>query len=167
MLFGDNSPRKVPLVAFTCSTNPNSKTVNSITTQLRLDDKLVEAALSQAVSRFPTGSGGAAAVYLADGRTLTSVCFDSPNEKVDLCHETGAICEANRLNVPVVAIVCVARPSEDDPFVILTPCGVCQERLATWGFDVEVAVPVPEAPHRWQAQLLRDIQPYYWRNAFE
>ena len=39
MLFGDNSPRKVPLVAFTCSTIPDPKTVNSITTQLRLGDE--------------------------------------------------------------------------------------------------------------------------------
>ena len=31
-----NSPRKVPLVAFTCSTIPDPKTVNSITTQLTL-----------------------------------------------------------------------------------------------------------------------------------
>ena len=91
---------------------------------------------------------GAAALYLSDGRILTSVAFDSPNEKVNLCRETGAICEVNRLNLPVTASVCVDRRSENDPFVILTPCGVCQERLALWGLDVEVAVPAPGNPHK-------------------
>ena len=119
---------------------------------MHLDDRLVEAAVSQVERRFPTGSGGAAALYLSDGRILTSVAFDSPNDKVNLCHETGAICEANRLNLLLTASVCVDRQSENDPFVILTPCGVCQERLALWGLDVEVAVPMPGAPHKWQAR---------------
>ena len=134
---------------------------------MHLDDRLVEAAISQAKTRFPTGSGGAAALYLSDGRVLTSVCFDSPNDKVDLCHETGAICEAYRLNLPVTASACVGRRSENDPFIILTPCGVCQERLALWGLDVEVAVPVPGSPHQWEVKTLREVQPHYWRNAIE
>ena len=130
---------------------------------IRLDDRLVEAAISQAEKRFPSGPGGAAAAYLADGRILTSVCFDSPNDKVDLCHETGAICEANRLNLPINASVCVSRKSELDRFIILTPCGVCQERLAAWGLEVQVAVPVEGNPHKWQAKSLREVQPFYWR----
>ncbi len=132
-----------------------------------LDDHLIEAAISQAKARFPTGPSGAAALYLADGRILTSVCFDSPNEKVNLCHETGAICEAYRLNLSVKASVCVGRLSEHEHFNILTPCGVCQERLAVWGLDVEVAVPVLGSPHKWQSKTLREVQPFYWRNAFE
>jgi len=70
---------------------------------MHLDQRLVDAAIAQALSRFPECSGGAAALYLSDGRILTSVCFDTPNESANLCHETGAICEANRLGLAVVA----------------------------------------------------------------
>ena len=131
---------------------------------MHLDEKLVEAAIAQALSRFPEGYAGAAALYCENGEILTSVCFDSPNETVNLCHETGAICEANRRNLKVTASVCVSRSEPGEPFLILAPCGVCQERLATWGLDVEVAVPGPDDPGQWQAKTLREVQPYYWRN---
>jgi len=98
---------------------------------------------------------------------ITSVCFDCPNEVANLCHETGAICEANRLNLHVTASVCVSRSVPEEPFVILTPCGVCQERLALWGMDVEIAVPILENPSCWQAKRLGDVQPFYWRNALQ
>ena len=134
---------------------------------MRLDQRLVDAAIHQALERFPDGYAGAAALYTDDGRVLTSVCFDSPNECANLCHETGAICESNRLGLKVTACVCVSRSSPEEPFVILTPCGICQERLAHWGQDVEVAVPDPEDSTRWKAMTLRQVQPYYWRNAVQ
>jgi cytidine deaminase len=62
--------------------------------------------------------------------------------------------------------VCVSRLAEDDPFMILTPCGIRQERPAFWGGDVEVAVPNPEDPTKWQTKRLRDVQPHYWYKAF-
>ena len=132
---------------------------------MRLDQTLVDAAIRQAEERFPSGYAGAAALSTSDGRVLTSVCFDSPNESANLCHETGAICEANRLNLRVTASVCVSRESSEAPFVILTPCGICQERLARWGMDIEVAVPAPGNPAQWQARTLREVQPFYWRDA--
>lgn len=134
---------------------------------MRLDQNLVDAAIAQAVTRFPTGYAGAAAVYTSEGKLLTSVCFDTPNELVNLCHETGAYCEANRLNQQVTATVCVSRATSADPFIILTPCGVCQERLATWGLSVEVAVPHSDDATKWQAKSLAEIQPHYWRNAIK
>lgn len=45
------------------------------------------------------------------------------------------------------------------------PCGVCQERLAIWGMDVEVAVAQPGDPTRWQARRLRQLQPHYLLDA--
>ena len=131
---------------------------------MKLDQNLVDAAVLQALSRFPSGYAGAAAVYTEDGQILTSVCFDTHNEIANLCHETGAYCEANRLNLKVTATVCVSRASPEDPFLILTPCGLCQERLALWGMSVEVAVPDPDSDKRWQAKTLGQIQPYYWGN---
>ena len=130
-----------------------------------VDQKLVDAAIGQALQRFPEGYCGAAALYTECGKVLTSVCFDGPNEVINLCHETGAICEANRLGLKVTASVCVSREEPAAEFVILTPCGVCQERLALWGMDVEVAVPELSGSAQWQVKTLRQVQPYYWRNA--
>ena len=131
---------------------------------MKVDQRLVEAALDQIKRRFPSGSGGAAAVYLEDGQILTSVAFDCPNEVANLCHETGAFCEANRLNLRVLASVCVSRAGPSEPFIILTPCGVCQERLSLWGADVQVAIPHPDNASKWQSKTLNEVQPYYWRN---
>ena len=130
-----------------------------------VDQSLIDAAIDQAVSRFPVGYAGAAAVRTNVGRVLTSVCLDPPNSGAGLCHETGAICEANRLGESVIASVCVSRSEPGKEFLILAPCGICQERLWLWGPEVEVAVAVPNEPTKWQSKLLRELQPHYWRNA--
>lgn len=130
-----------------------------------LDQTLVDAAIQQALQRFPEGYAGAAAVRTDSGRILTSVCFDAPNAGVGLCHETGAFCEANRLGEKVLASVCVSRSEPGRPFLILAPCGICQERLAVWGPEVEVAVAVPGQPGQWQSKLLREVNPHYWLDA--
>ena len=130
-----------------------------------LDQSLVDAAIQQALARFPSGYAGAAAIRTETGQILTSVCFDPPNSGAGLCHETGAYCEANRLGARVVASVCVSRSEPGRPFLILAPCGICQERLALWGPDVEVAVAVPGQPSEWESKLLSELQPHYWRNA--
>ena len=62
---------------------------------------------------------------------------------------------------------CVSRLSGAHPIVILTPCGICQERLFHWGDQVEVAEPDPADPTRWMTKTLREIQPYYWVNVFK
>jgi cytidine deaminase len=129
---------------------------------MALSQLLVDAALRQAIERFPTGYAGAAAVETNTGRIITSVCFDAPNEAVSLCHEAGAFCETNRLGEQVVASVCVSRSSPDRPFLVLPPCGICQERLALWGPDVEVAVSVPGKPGAWQSKRLHEVNPHYW-----
>lgn len=132
---------------------------------MSLDQSLVDAAIEQALTRFPVGEAGAAAVRTATGRVITSVCFDLPNSAAALCHEAGAYCEANRRGEAVVASVCVSRSLPDRPFLILAPCGICQERLALWGPDVAVAVAVPGRPGEWQEKRLADLQPHYWRDA--
>ena len=130
-----------------------------------LDQSLVDAAIQQALARFPTGYAGAAAVRTETGQILTSVCFDPPNSGAGLCHEAGAYCEANRLGARVVASVSVSRSEPSRPFLMLAPCGICQERLALWGLDVEVAVAVSGQPSVWESKLLSELQPHYWRNA--
>lgn len=134
---------------------------------MTVDKNLYDAAVGLAKVRYPTGWSGAAAMYTADGSILTSVYVDTPNSGGELCIETGCICEAHKLDTPVAASICVSRETETEPFVILSPCGICQERLACWGGDVQVAVPQPDDPTKWQSKPLREVQPYYWRSAFE
>ncbi|MEU4580036.1 cytidine deaminase [Nonomuraea sp. ATR24] len=130
---------------------------------MRLDQQLVDAAVAQLERRWPAGEeGGAAAVYLDDGRILTSVGLDNLNGGVSLCHETGALCQAYTLDAKVTASVCVFR--EGDALLVLPPCGVCQERLALWGPGVEVGV--PDGAGGWRALTLREVNPHYWGPQF-
>lgn len=129
---------------------------------MHLDQKLVDTALALAASRWPGRDAGAAAMYTNTGRILTSVLAESPNQSASLCHETGAICEAHKLNEVVTASVCVDREDGASPFVILPPCGICCERLAFWGGDIELAVPVSGNPTWWEMKRLKDVVPHYW-----
>lgn len=84
------------------------------------------------------------------------------NDAVALCHEVGAICEAFARDKKIVATVCVSR-AEDGRFVILPACGVCQERLWSWGGDIEVAVPLEGDSTKWRIASLAQMGPHYWR----
>ena len=134
---------------------------------MRLDQALVDAARDLLERRFPGDEGIASAMYTEDGTVLTSVFFEPEWGGGGLCAETGAICEAEKLGKQVTASVCVSRLSGEHPIVVLTPCGICQERLFHWGGSVEVAVPAPGDPGSWQSRTLDEVQPYYWVNAFE
>jgi cytidine deaminase len=84
-------------------------------------------------NRFSSeGWAGAAAMYAEDGQILISTSPEVVNASVELCHEVGAICEAYKLSKKITATVCVSR-DDKGMFQILTPCGVCQERLMVYG----------------------------------
>ena len=134
---------------------------------MHLDQRLVDAARELLKRRFPNDEGIASAMYTDDGSILTSVFFEPEWGSGMLCAETGAICEAEKRSKRVTASVCVSRLSGADPVMILTPCGICQERLFHWGGAVEVAVPDPTDPGRWVARTLNEVQPYYWVNVFD
>jgi cytidine deaminase len=104
-------------------------------------------------------------MYSEDGEILISTALAVPHDSVALCHEVGAMCEAYAKNKRVTATVCVAR-NQTGAFVILSPCGVCQERLWQWGGDVQAAVPLDDDTTRWKAVLLKDLTPHYWRGQF-
>lgn len=84
--------------------------------------------------RFPNGWGGCAIVYTEDGQYLISVALESFNGGAVLCMETGAMCEAQKLNLRITHSLCISRDSENDNFKILTACGICQERFRFWGY---------------------------------
>ena len=138
----------------------SSKTFN-------LDQQLLDAAISLLESRFSGKEGIVAAMYTEDREILTSVFFEPKWGSAMLCAEAGAICEAEKLNKKIIASVCVSRLNGNSPIVILTPCGICQERLFHFGSNVEVAVPNENDPTKWQVKTLAEVQPFYWVKAFE
>lgn len=134
---------------------------------MELDQALVDAAIELLEKRFPGEEGIAAAMYTEDREVLTSVFFEPEWGSGMLCAETGAICEAEKLGKRIITSVCVSRQTGTSPIVILTPCGICQERLFHWGQDVEVAVPTIDDATQWDVKTLKEVQPYYWVNAFK
>ena len=106
---------------------------------MKVDDRLVNACKDFINKRFPNSQEieGAAAIYTEDGEIIISTAPEVFNSGAGLCHETGAICDAYKLDKKIVASVCVSK-EKDGSYVILTPCGICQERLYHWGGDVEL-----------------------------
>ncbi|WP_235737893.1 cytidine deaminase [Nocardioides alcanivorans] len=117
-------------------------------------------------ARFPEGGeSGAAAVLLADGRILTGTSPEFLNPSTTVCHEIEPYCAAYRLDQPIVASVCLHRAT-DGSFLVLSPCGVCRERLAGHGPDVRVAVPAPQDPTEVRWITLGEALPHYWVKVF-
>lgn len=125
---------------------------------------LIDAALAQLDRRWPGADGVAAALGLDDGTIVTSIGLDNFNAAVNLCAETGAICQAFTLGRTITATACVARNGKD--IVVLAPCGVCRERLALWGPGVEAVVPEVDAPDGWTLMTLAELIPQYWAQQF-
>ncbi|RWZ58594.1 cytidine deaminase [Halobacillus fulvus] len=133
---------------------------------MNIEQQLFEEAVQLIENRYPSGWGGAAAMYTNDGTILTSVAPEVINASTELCIETGAILEAHKLNTKVTYSICVVRDDEEKPFKVLTPCGVCQERLFYWGGDVKVAVTTSGENDPLMFKTLEDIQPYHWTRAY-
>lgn len=125
---------------------------------------LIDAAFAQLDRRWSGADGIAAALGLDDGTIVTSIGLDNFNAAVNLCAETGAMCQAFTLDRAVTATACVSRQGKD--IMILAPCGVCRERLALWGPDVEAVVPEANAPDGWTLMTLAELNPHYWAQQF-
>lgn len=105
-----------------------------------MDRELLDAAViacrSLISSRFPDVSEhGAAAMVLGDRSIVTGMSPRVDNQSVALCHETEPYCAAYRLGQPIAASVCLHRV-RDGRFLVLSPCGVCRERLSVYGPDL-------------------------------
>lgn len=126
----------------------------------------VEACRALIETRFPGGGEhGAAAMLLADGTIVTGTAPAAVNPSVEVCHETEPYCAAYRLSRGVVASICLHR-RPDGRHVVLSPCGVCRERLAVHGPGVRVAVADPADPTAVVWKALREVLPDYWLTAF-
>ena len=104
-------------------------------------------------------------MLLADGTILTGTSPDAANSSVEVCHEIEPYCGAFRLGQSIVASVCLHRVA-DGRFFVLSPCGVCRERLAVHGPDVLVAVADETDPTVVQWVTLKDVLPHYWLTVF-
>lgn len=104
-------------------------------------------------------------MLLQDGTILTGTAPDAFNPSVEVCHEIEPYCGAYRLNQRIVASVCLHR-EPGGRTVVLSPCGVCRERLAVHGPEVLVAVADRDDPTVVVWKPLRDVLPDYWMTAF-
>jgi len=132
---------------------------------MSIEQTLFRTAVSFIKQRYPAGWGGAAVIRTADDRYLISVAPEVLNASTELCIETGAICEAHKWNAEVTHCICVIREDEHSEFRVLTPCGICQERLRYWGGDVQVGVTTNDNSLKFVP--LRELMPYYWGRAYE
>lgn len=128
-------------------------------------DEVTERCRALIQQRFPEQEAGAAAMLLSDGTILVGTAPEAINPAVEVCHETEPYCAAHRLDQKIVASICLYR-DETGAYLVLAPCGVCQERLATHGPDVLAAVPATvSGVARWVP--LKDLMPHYWVTAFD
>ena len=132
---------------------------------MNIEQILYDTAVDFIKNRYPTGWGGAAVIHTDDNRFLISVAIDVFNASAELCIETGAICEAHKWNVGVTHCIGVVRDDEHSEFKVLTPCGICQERLRFWGEDVLVGVTTNDSSLKFVR--LGELMPYYWGKAYD
>lgn len=129
-----------------------------------IEKNMLEVAKELIEKRYPSGWGGAAVVRTENDSYFSSVSIETANAAASLCIETGAICEAHKYNERVTHCLCVIRNDENSEFKVLTPCGICQERLLFWGDDVQVAVTTED--NELLFVPLNELQPYHWTKAY-
>lgn len=131
---------------------------------LSIEQEMYRRAVELIQKRYPTGWGGAAVIHTDKDSYFTSVSIDTANASATLCIETGAILEAHKFNERVTHCMCLVRDDEESPYKVLSPCGICQERLRYWGEDVQVAV-TTDGPELLFVPL-SVLQPYHWTHAY-
>ncbi|MFV1984083.1 MAG: cytidine deaminase [Thiohalomonadales bacterium] len=127
---------------------------------MSIETLLYESAVILIENRYPSGWGGAASVRTNSGKILTSIAPDTKNDALSLCMEVGSYLEAHKLNEIVTHSLCIYRENEKSEFIILSPCGICQERIVHWGGDVKVAV--TNIKNKLIFKPIRELQPYHW-----
>jgi cytidine deaminase len=117
-------------------------------------------------ARFPDGDPqGAAVMLLDDGTIETGTAPVAVNPAVQVCHETEPYLAAFRRGRKIVASVCLHR--EGGSVLVLSPCGVCRERLAVHGPELLAAVPAAEDPEQVVWKPLSSLLPSYWITVFD
>ena len=131
---------------------------------LTIGNKMAQMAVDLIKKRYPAGWGGAAVIRTDEDHYFTSVALETANGGAQLWFEVGAMCEAHKVNEKVTHCLCIVRDNEKTPFKVLSPCGICQERLRYWGTDVLVGV--TSKYKRPKFVRLQELQPYHWTAAY-
>lgn len=129
-----------------------------------IEDKMYQLATDLIRKRYPKGWGGAAVIRTENDNYYTSVPIETANSSAVLCIEVGAMCEAHKYNEKVTHCLCVVRDQEKAPFKVLSPCGICQERLRYWG--EEVLVGVTHGGRKLKFVTLKELTPFHWSEAY-
>ena len=129
-----------------------------------IENEMYKRAVELIEARYPAGWGGAGVVRTSKGNYYTSVSIDTANASAVVGIELGAMLEAHKYNEKVTHCLCLVRDDENSPYKVLSPCGICQERLRYWGENVQVAVTTDEEKIKFVE--LRELQPYHWTNAY-
>lgn len=126
----------------------------------KIEKEMYDDALKFFECRYGQRAGGVAVLKTEDGKHVISVWPECDNECASLCAETGAICEAFKLNKKITHSLCIARQEDGGNLQILSPCGICQERLMYFGDQVKCAVTTKN--NELVFKTLKELQPYYW-----
>lgn len=129
-----------------------------------ISEIMYQLAIELIQNRYPIGWGGAAVIRTEKDHYFTSVALETANGGAQLCIEVGAMCEAHKFNEKVTHCICVVRDNEKSPFIVLSPCGICQERLRFWGTGVLVGV--TDVHSTLKFVTLGELQPYHWTTAY-
>lgn len=129
-----------------------------------VEDKMYQLATDLIKRRYPKGWGGAAVIRTENDNYYTSVAIETANSSAVLCIEVGAMCEAHKYNEKVTHCLCIVRDNENEPFKVLSPCGICQERLRYWGDKVLVGVTY--GGRKLKFVTLKELTPFHWTMAY-
>ena len=132
---------------------------------LEVENKMFQIAKDLIEKRYPKGWGGAAVIHTQNDHYFSSVSIETANGAASLCIEVGAMCEAHKYNEKVTHCLCIIREDENSPYKVLSPCGICQERLRFLGEDVQVGVTTSNGEPLFVE--LRKLQPYHWTSAYD
>ncbi|MBA0949432.1 cytidine deaminase [Enterococcus gallinarum] len=133
---------------------------------MKAETRLFETVKSELLQRYPTGWGGVAGAYLDTDEIVIGISPDFPNAGSSVCMELGCMLEAAKMNARITHTLCLVREDENAPFKVLSPCGICQERLALWGGDVLCALTTKDVDRIDFAEL-RSLQPHHWLEAYQ
>jgi len=132
---------------------------------MNIEQQLFTAAVELVNTRYPKDWGGAAAIRTETGKIITSIAPDVKNDGLSLCMEVGAYLQAHKLNEAVTHSLCIAREDEHADFKVLSPCGICQERLVHWGGDVMAAISTTN--NQLTFKSIRELMPHHWSLVYD
>ena len=132
---------------------------------LDVEQKMYNIAKKLIEKRYPVGWGGVAVIHTEKDNYFSSVPIETANGSASLCIEVGAMCEAHKYNERVTHCLCVVRDDDKSSYKVLSPCGICQERLRFWGENVQVGVTTDDGTILFVK--LKELQPYHWSKAYK